>query len=522
MNIAELCECSISMAKAFLDDLLLTKEEAVIAKPVLRELKARLGFLESVGLEYLTLDRGTSTLSGGEAQRIRLATQVGSGLVGVCYVLDEPTIGLHHRDNARLIDTLRHLSDIGNTVLVVEHDEEMIRAADHILDLGPGAGRHGGRIVAQGTVPEIEADPKSLTGDYLAGRLQVGEDRTPRKLSSRRVLGVRGAAAHNLKNIDVDFPVGGLVCVTGVSGSGKSTLVNDVLLAAVRRHLHGSGDRPGRHRNLTGLQRIDRVIEVDQSPIGRTPRSNPVTYTGIFDPIRNLFAKTTEARLRGWKPGRFSFNVADGRCESCQGQGVRRIEMHFLPDVHVTCETCQGARYNRETLEVKWRGHTIADVLNMTIEEAIPFFEAHRAVHRMLSCLNDVGLGYLQLGQTAPTLSGGEAQRVKLARELGVTQQGSILYVLDEPTTGLHMADVDKLLQVLQKLADRGHTLVVIEHNLDVIKSADWIIDLGPEGGDGGGQVVAAGTPNDIAALSDNHTGRALASILPKMSMAKL
>jgi len=519
-NISELCERSVTDVRHFLSRLDLSEADATIATPILRELQARLGFLESVGLDYLTLDRATSTLSGGEAQRIRLATQVGSGLVGVCYVLDEPTIGLHHRDNARLIDTLRRLADIGNTVLVVEHDEDMIRAADHILDIGPGAGRHGGRVVAEGNVDEIEANPDSLTGRYLSGSLHVGDARPRRTLSGGRTLGIRGASEHNLKDIDVDFPLGGLICVTGVSGSGKSTLVNDVLLAAVRRRLGIAGEKPGRHRRLTGGQYVDRVVEVDQSPIGRTPRSNPVTYTGIFDAIRTLFAKTTEARLRGWKPGRFSFNVAGGRCEACQGQGVRRIEMHFLPDVLVTCEVCDGARYNRETLEVTWRNRSIADVLNLTIEDAIPFFEAHRAVHRMLSCLNDVGLGYLQLGQTATTLSGGEAQRVKLARELGVTQQGTVLYVLDEPTTGLHMADVDRLLHVLQRLADRSHTLVVIEHNLDVISHADWIIDLGPEGGDQGGTVVATGTPEDIAAIEGNHTGRALASVLRPSSVA--
>jgi len=488
----------------------LSPESQTIAEPILREVRARLGFLESVGLDYLTLDRSSSTLSGGEAQRIRLATQVGSGLVGVCYVLDEPTIGLHHRDNARLIRTLRHLADIGNTVLVVEHDEEMIRAADTLIDMGPGAGRHGGLIVAQGSVAEVCNDAASLTGDYLSRRRVIRRGGEVRPLTPTRAIGIRGAAAHNLKRIDVDIPLGGLVCVTGVSGSGKSTLINEVLLKGVRRRLLGTGDVPGRHTRLTGLKKIERVVEVNQSPIGRTPRSNPVTYTGIFDAMRALFAKTTEARMRGWKPGRFSFNVAGGRCEACQGQGVRRIEMHFLPDVFVVCDQCRGARYNRETLEIRWRGRSIAEVLDLTIEDAVGFFDAHPAIHRMLSCLDDVGLGYIQLGQTAPTLSGGEAQRVKLAKELGVQQRGEGLYVLDEPTTGLHMADVDRLMHVLNRLADRGHTLVVIEHNLDVIRSADWIIDLGPEGGEGGGQVIAAGTPQDIAACEASHTGRAL------------
>ncbi|MDG1837607.1 MAG: excinuclease ABC subunit UvrA, partial [Phycisphaerales bacterium] len=453
-------------------------------------------------------------LSGGEAQRIRLATQVGSGLVGVCYVLDEPTIGLHHRDNARLISTLRHLADIGNTVVVVEHDEEMIRAADHILDMGPRAGKHGGHVVAEGTLDDIMASPDSLTADYLSGRASIRGGENPRKLSKKKIIGIRGAAEHNLQRIDVDIPIGGLVCVTGVSGLGKSTLINDILLKAARRELTGSGDRPGKHKRVTGLMKIDRVVEVDQSPIGRTPRSNPVTYTNIFDDIRTLFSKTKEARMLGWKPGRFSFNVAGGRCEVCQGQGVRRVEMHFLPDVFVTCDSCRGARYNRETLEVRWRGKTIADVLDMTIEDAAIFFDAHPSVHRMLNCLDEVGLGYVQLGQTAPTLSGGEAQRVKLARELGVRQQGTVLYILDEPTTGLHMADIDRLMQVLNRLADRGHTLVVIEHNIDVIKAADWIIDLGPEGGAGGGQVIATGTPKDLAQCDESHTGRVLAEVL--------
>lgn len=512
-SIADLANASITEARAFLAAVVLSDAARTIATPILRELDSRLSFLESVGLDYLTLDRGTSTLSGGEAQRIRLATQVGSGLVGVCYVLDEPTVGLHHRDNARLISTLRHLADIGNTVVVVEHDEEMIRAADYILDMGPGAGKHGGHVVAEGTLKNIMASPDSLTADYLSGRKTIRGGENLRKLNAKKIIGIRGAAEHNLQRIDVDIPLGGLVCVTGVSGSGKSTLINDILLKAVRRELTGSGDRPGKHKRVTGLGKIDRVVEVDQSPIGRTPRSNPVTYTNIFDDIRMLFSKTKEARMLGWKPGRFSFNVAGGRCEVCQGQGVRRVEMHFLPDVFVICDSCKGARYNRETLEVRWRGKTIADVLDMTIEDAAGFFDAHPTVHRMLNCLDEVGLGYVQLGQTAPTLSGGEAQRVKLARELGVRQQGTVLYILDEPTTGLHMADIDRLMQVLNRLADRGHTLVVIEHNIDVIKAADWVIDLGPEGGAGGGQVIATGTPKDLAQCGESHTGRVLAEV---------
>lgn len=509
-NIADLCNLTIDDAAEFLSAITLGIEESVIAEPIMRELLSRLGFLQSVGLNYLTLDRGSSTLSGGEAQRIRLATQVGSGLVGVCYVLDEPTIGLHHRDNARLISTLRHLTDIGNTVLVVEHDEEMIRAADHLIDMGPRAGRHGGQIVAQGTVEQVLKSKMSLTADYLTGRASISGPETRRPLTPKKAIGIRGAAEHNLQNIDVDIPVGGLVCISGVSGSGKSTLINSILLRAVRRKLGVASETPGKHKRITGLNRIDRVVEVDQSPIGRTPRSNPVTYTNIFDDIRLLFSRTKEARIRGWKPGRFSFNVAGGRCESCQGQGVRKIEMHFLPDVFVRCEDCHGARYNTETLEVKWRGRTISDVLDMTVEDAVNFFEAHPSVGRMLSCLNDVGLGYIQLGQKATTLSGGEAQRIKLARELGVRQNGHVLYVLDEPTTGLHMADVDRLMQVLNRLADRGHTLVVIEHNLDVLRSADWIIDLGPEGGSGGGAVVATGTPEAIAKCKASHTGAVL------------
>lgn len=510
-SIADLGAMTITAATAFCCDLELTPEQAAIAVPILREVNARLGFLQSVGLEYLTLDRAANTLSGGEAQRIRLATQVGSGLVGVCYVLDEPTIGLHQRDNARLIQTLRGLADIGNTVLVVEHDEEMIRSADQVIDMGPGAGVHGGAIVAQGTVKQLCANRASSTGDYLAGRSHVGDpDRTLRPVSLNRAITVKGAREHNLKSIDAVFPLDSLTCVTGVSGSGKSTLVNSVLLPAAEKHLNGARVIPGAHDRVNGLHHIDKVVQVDQSPIGRTPRSNPATYTGIFDHIRKLFASTKEARLRGWQPGRFSFNVKGGRCEGCQGQGVKRIEMHFLPDVFVTCEACNGTRYDPQTLDVTWKGRSIADVLDMTIEDAVAFFEAQGKVHRMLTCLNQVGLGYIQLGQKATTLSGGEAQRVKLARELGASRQGTVLYILDEPTTGLHFSDVHRLLSVLQQLADRGNTLIVIEHNLDVVRAADWIIDLGPEGGSGGGTIVATGTPLQIATVADSHTGNCL------------
>ena len=510
-SIADLVAMTITAAAEFCSGLDLTPEQTAIAAPILREVSTRLGFLQSVGLDYLTLDRAANTLSGGEAQRIRLATQVGSGLVGVCYVLDEPTIGLHQRDNARLIQTLRGLADIGNTVLVVEHDEEMIRSADEVIDMGPGAGVHGGAIVAQGTVKQLCANRASSTGDYLSGRAHVGDpDRTPRPLSLKRAITVKGAREHNLKNIDAVFPLGGLTCVTGVSGSGKSTLVNGVLLSAAERHLHGARVIPGAHDRVNGLHQIDKVVQVDQSPIGRTPRSNPATYTGIFDHIRKLFAATKEARLRGWEPGRFSFNVKGGRCEGCQGQGVKRIEMHFLPDVFVMCEACNGTRYDPQTLDINWKGRSIADVLDMTIEDAANFFEAQGKVHRMLTCLNEVGLGYIQLGQKATTLSGGEAQRVKLARELGAIRQGTVLYILDEPTTGLHFSDVHRLLGVLQRLADRGNTLIVIEHNLDVVRAADWIIDLGPEGGSGGGTIVATGTPLQIAAVADSHTGACL------------
>ncbi|HHN77510.1 MAG TPA: excinuclease ABC subunit A, partial [Phycisphaerales bacterium] len=534
LNISELSRLNINDAIGFIDGLKLSKEQARIAEPILREVGNRLRFLTSVGLDYLSLDRRTATLSGGEAQRIRLATQVGSGLVGACYVLDEPTIGLHERDNARLIRTLRHLTDIGNTVLVVEHDEDMIRSADHVVDIGPGPGVHGGRVVAQGTIDDICAADESLTGDYLAGRREIPVPKKRRALNEKNALVVKGARHNNLKKIDAAFPVGGFVCVTGVSGSGKSTLVNEILLKAVRRHLLGSKDRPGEHTRVNGLHRIDRVIEVDQSPIGRTPRSNPATYTGIFDEIRKVFTQTKEAKIRGYQPGRFSFNVpatrkgkagAGGRCEACQGQGLKKIEMHFLPDVYVECEVCLGKRYNRETLEVHYRGKSIADVLDMTVEEACGFFENHPKILRFAECLRDVGLGYIKLGQPSTTLSGGEAQRVKLATELGkgtrydgTPSAEHTLYILDEPTTGLHFEDIRRLLGVLDRLADAGNTLIVIEHNLDVIKCADWIIDLGPEGGDGGGEIVACGTPEKVAGAKGSFTGGYLKKILGRSS----
>jgi len=510
VNVADVTAMTIDTAMGFFEDLELTEEQQHIAEPILREIRSRLGFLASVGLNYLTLDRRSGTLSGGEAQRIRLATQVGSGLVGVCYVLDEPTIGLHQRDNDRLINTLRSLADIGNTVLVVEHDEGMIRAADHIIDIGPGPGRHGGTVAAQGTVNEIMRNTNSITGRFLSGERAVPVPDERRVLSSSDAIVVKGARENNLKSIDVEFPLGGVICVTGVSGSGKSTLVNEILLKAARRKLLHSRIAPGKHTRVNGLGKIDRVVEVDQSPIGRTPRSNPATYTNVFNDIRKLFAHTRESKIRGYQPGRFSFNVKGGRCEACQGQGVKKIEMHFLPDVFVECEVCRGKRYNRETLEVTYRGKTIADVLEMTVEEAVEFFDAHERTLRMLECLRDVGLDYVQLGQPSTTLSGGEAQRIKLASELGSRTYGHTLYILDEPTTGLHFADVEKLLHVLQSLADQDNTLVVIEHNLEVIQTADWIIDLGPEGGDRGGEVVVCGTPEDVAEHDSSYTGRYL------------
>ncbi len=521
-SITDITKLTISDALNVISKTQFTKELSKVAEPIIKEIISRLTFLISVGLDYLTLDRTSSTLSGGEAQRIRLATQVGSGLVGVCYVLDEPTIGLHARDNMRLLKTLRHLTDIGNSVLVVEHDELIIRSADHIIDVGPAAGIHGGKIVAQGSAKEIQKKRSSSTGDYLSKRKSIPLPSKRRTTSKVNLATVVGAIHNNLRCIDVEFPLNNLVCVTGVSGSGKSSLVNHALLETAKLQLQGNKASTKTCKSIAGLDSIDRIIEVNQSPIGRTPRSNPATYTGIFDGIRSLFTQTREAKIRGYKPGRFSFNVKGGRCEACQGQGLKRIEMHFLPDTYVTCEECKGARYNSETLEVKWRGHTISDVLNTTIEDAIKLFKNHGRIERMLSCLLDVGLGYLTLGQPSTTLSGGEAQRVKLASELGLRTNNHTLYVLDEPTTGLHFADIDKLLCVLQRLVDAGNSVIVIEHNMDVIKCADWIIDLGPEGGDGGGKVIAKGTPEKVASSKQSFTGielrKLFASIEPMLA----
>ena len=513
-NIAEICELSIEECAKFLKEIKLGAREAKIAERVLKEVHARLGFLLDVGLEYLTLARAAASLSGGEAQRIRLATQIGSGLVGVLYVLDEPSIGLHQRDNKRLIETLTHLRDIGNTLIVVEHDEETIRTADWIVDIGPGAGEHGGEIVVSGDFAALTESKRSMTGAYISGRKSIEIPKQRRAINAKRSLVVKEARENNLKGIDVTFPLGNFVAVTGVSGSGKSTLVNDILYSALANKLNGARIVPGRHRTVTGMDALDKVVHVDQSPIGRTPRSNPATYTGVFDKIRALFAETSEAKVRGYQQGRFSFNVKGGRCENCAGDGTITIEMNFLPDVYVPCEVCHGARYNRETLEVHYKGKTIAEVLDMPIELATDFFESIPAIHRYLKTLCDVGLGYVRLGQSAPTLSGGEAQRVKLATELQRRSTGRTIYVLDEPTTGLHFEDVRKLLGVLQRLVDTGNTVVVIEHNLDVIKSADWIIDLGPEGGSGGGTVVAEGTPETVAKNKASYTGKFLALAL--------
>ena len=515
-NIHDVTALSIAEAKEFFESLELDAEKAQIAEMIVREISHRLDFLVGVGLDYISLSRKSATLSGGEAQRIRLATQVGSGLVGVCYVLDEPTIGLHQKDNQRLIGTLKHLRDIGNTVIVVEHDEATIRSADQVIDMGPAAGRHGGRVVAQGTPADICATDESVTGKYLSGLMEIEPPARRRRLARKRSIELRGCRENNLKDLTVAFPLGGILCVTGVSGSGKSTLVNLTMLPALKRRVHGSKDRPGQFDKILGTGKIDKVIQIDQSPIGRTPRSNPATYTGVFDSIRQLFAKTREAKIRGYKPGRFSFNVKGGRCEACQGQGTKRIEMHFLPDVYVTCQECKGARYNRETLEVRYKGKNIADVLAMRIEEALGFFDAFPKIKQLLKALNDVGLSYVELGQSSTTLSGGEAQRVKLAGELGKTATGHTLYVLDEPTTGLHFADIHNLLNVLNRLADMGNTIIIIEHNLDVVKCADWIIDLGPEGGDAGGQLIAQGTPEQVAACKDSYTGQFLARRLRK------
>jgi excinuclease ABC subunit A len=491
----------------------LTDRERLIARQILKEIRARLQFLLDVGLEYLTLDRTASTLAGGEAQRIRLATQIGSGLMGVLYILDEPSIGLHQRDNARLIRTLTHLRDLGNTLIVVEHDEETMRAADHVVDIGPGAGEHGGHLVAQGTLDDVIRTPESVTGQYLSGRRRI---RIParRRSGSGECIVVRGATANNLKDIDVAFPLGQFICVTGVSGSGKSTLVNEILYKAVAQGLRLHRARPAPHRSVEGLEHLDKVIDIDQSPIGRTPRSNPATYTGAFTPIRELFAQLPEARVRGYKPGRFSFNVKGGRCEACRGEGIIQIEMHFLPDVYVPCEVCKGKRYNREALEIRFKGKNISDVLDMTVDEALDLFENMPSIANKLRTLRDVGLGYIRVGQPSTTLSGGEAQRIKLATELSKRATGKTLYILDEPTTGLHFADVEKLLLVLNRLVDAGNTVVVIEHNLDVIKTADWIIDLGPGGGDAGGTLIAEGAPERVAATAESHTGAFLRHIL--------
>lgn len=513
-SIADITDLSLADALSFVRGLQLTAREAKIGEQVLKEIDARLQFLLDVGLDYLTLSRSAGTLSGGEAQRIRLATQIGSGLVGVLYVLDEPSIGLHQRDNRRLIETLTKLRDMGNTLIVVEHDEDTMREADWIVDVGPGAGEHGGEIVHSGSFEELLKNTRSITGDYMAGRRTIEVPASRRPVDKKRQLTVRGARENNLKNVTVSFPLGVFTAVTGVSGSGKSTLVNDILYTSLANKLNGAKQVPGRHKSIDGLEHLDKVIHVDQSPIGRTPRSNPATYTGVFDHIRKLFAETSEAKMRGYTPGRFSFNVKGGRCEDCSGDGTLKIEMNFLPDVYVPCETCHGKRYNRETLEVHYKGKTIADVLEMPVEEAAEFFAAFTPIARHLNTLVDVGLGYIRLGQPATTLSGGEAQRVKLATELQKRSNGRSIYVLDEPTTGLHFEDIRKLLAVLQSLVDKGNSVITIEHNLDVIKCADWIIDMGPEGGSGGGTVIAEGTPEHVATVKGSHTGAFLAEIL--------
>ena len=513
-SIADITDLSLADALAFVRGLQLSAREAKIGEQVLKEIDARLQFLLDVGLDYLTLSRSAGTLSGGEAQRIRLATQIGSGLVGVLYVLDEPSIGLHQRDNRRLIETLTKLRDMGNTLIVVEHDEDTMREADWIVDVGPGAGEHGGEIVHSGSFEELLKNTRSITGDYMAGRRRIEVPASRRPVDKKRQLTVRGARENNLKNVTVSFPLGVFTAVTGVSGSGKSTLVNDILYTSLANKLNGAKQVPGRHKSIDGLEHLDKVIHVDQSPIGRTPRSNPATYTGVFDHIRKLFAETSEAKMRGYTPGRFSFNVKGGRCEDCSGDGTLKIEMNFLPDVYVPCETCHGKRYNRETLEVHYKGKTIADVLEMPVEEAAEFFAAFTPIARHLNTLVDVGLGYIRLGQPATTLSGGEAQRVKLATELQKRSNGRSIYVLDEPTTGLHFEDIRKLLAVLQSLVDKGNSVITIEHNLDVIKCADWIVDMGPEGGSGGGTVIAEGTPEQVAQVKGSHTGAFLAEIL--------
>jgi excinuclease ABC subunit A len=512
-------DLSVADALAFIDKIPLRANgrrglDPEIAGPIVKEVSERLRFLVDVGLDYLTLNRSAESLSGGEAQRIRLATQIGSKLVGVLYILDEPSIGLHQRDNARLLATLKRLRDLGNTVLVVEHDEETIRAADYLIDLGPGAGKHGGEVVAHGTVAEVIATPGSLTGAYLRGDKQIAVPAQRRPRDPRRQLVVEGAKEHNLRDLTLEIPLGCFTAVTGVSGSGKSTLISDILHRALARHFYRARIIPGAHRRITGLEHLDKVIDIDQSPIGRTPRSNPATYTGLFTPIRDLFAELPEAKMRGYGPGRFSFNVKGGRCEACQGDGLVKIEMHFLPDVYVTCESCKGKRYNRETLDVRFRGLSISEVLDQTVEDALALFENQPRIAQKLQTLHDVGLDYIHLGQSATTLSGGEAQRVKLATELSKRDTGRTLYILDEPTTGLHFEDVRMLLDVLHKLVDRGNSVLVIEHNLDVIKTADWLVDLGPDGGAGGGRIVAAGTPEEVARVAASHTGTFLKGVL--------
>lgn len=512
-NICEVTALTVRDAINFFETLNLTERQQFIARQILKEILARLRFLNDVGLDYLTLDRAAGTLSGGEAQRIRLATQIGSGLVGVLYILDEPSIGLHQRDNSKLLATLQHLRDLGNTLLVVEHDEETMYAADQIIDIGPGAGENGGNVVAQGTAEEIKLVENSVTGQYLSGRKFIPVPKKRRECDGRYIE-IIGAKANNLKNIDVKIPLGVFTVVTGVSGSGKSTLINDILYNALAAKLHGARLRPSEHKEIRGLENIDKIINIDQSPIGRTPRSNPATYTGVFDFIRELFSQTNEAKMRGYKPGRFSFNVKGGRCEACRGDGMNKIEMNFLPDVYVPCEVCHGARYNRDTLEVHYKGKSIAEVLDMTVTEACEFFKNLPRIARKLQVLEDVGLGYIHLGQAATTLSGGEAQRVKLATELSRRSTGKTLYILDEPTTGLHIADVHKLLDVLQRLVEAGDSVVVIEHNLDVIKTADYLIDLGPEGGDKGGTLVACGTPEELAKVKKSYTGQYVKQVL--------
>ncbi|MGO3780948.1 MAG: excinuclease ABC subunit UvrA, partial [Enterococcus viikkiensis] len=514
-NIGKISEDSINGALEFFENVALSEQEKMIAKPILKEINDRLSFLRNVGLDYLTLSRAAGTLSGGEAQRIRLATQIGSNLSGVLYILDEPSIGLHQRDNDRLIESLKKMRDLGNTLIVVEHDEDTMRAADYLIDVGPGAGDQGGQIVAAGTPQEVEKNPNSLTGQYLSGKREIAVPKERRKGNGKKIK-ITGAAENNLKNIDAEFPLGQFVAVTGVSGSGKSTLVNQILKKALAQKLNRNSNKPGKFKKLTGYKHIEKLVDIDQSPIGRTPRSNPATYTSVFDDIRDLFAQTNEAKIRGYKKGRFSFNVKGGRCEACRGDGIIKIEMHFLPDVYVPCEVCHGKRYNSETLEVHYKGKNIADILEMTVEDAVEFFQHIPKIHRKLQTIVDVGLGYVTMGQPATTLSGGEAQRMKLASELHKNSNGKNFYILDEPTTGLHTDDIARLLKVLERFVDAGNTVLVIEHNLDVIKSADYVIDLGPEGGDGGGTILATGTPEEIAEISESYTGHYLKRVLKK------